>query len=308
MACIKWPQHIASFFWAKCHPNKAFSLKGASTRTLKQSHFLPTTKPRPLNPLTKDLPRLYQLSTSRWCSDLCVTSIILCVCLPLLTRHFCHSCLVSFCYMSWVCAFTPWCEERGFLGLYDLLLFLHRPGHCLGRSSCPSNLLLLFLSWLWACWMSFLPCWPIKFITSSFGFPQTIYFTFTSYYALGFAGCHSCHVGPLDLLPLFLGFHGPFTLLLPFIVPMGLLAVILVILAHWIYYLFSWAFTAQLLCFCHLLCPQTFQLTFLPCWPIEFITSFLGFSRPIYFTFKSSTSLFLSPFPIFRLLLPLGFL
>ena len=166
------------------------------------------------------------------------------------------------------------CFSLGFLGLYCLLLFLHRLGNCLGRSSCPSSLFLLFLSCPWACWMSFLPCWPIKFITSSFGFPwtllyfylllcpwvcwlsflscwpigfttsflglpQLIYIAFATYCAYGPVGYHSCHGNSLDLLPLFLGFHGPFTLLLPFIVPIDLLAVILAVLAHWIYYLFS---------------------------------------------------------------------
>ena len=57
-------------------------------------------------------------------------------------------------------------------------------------------------------------------------------FYFTSNCAHGPASCHSCHVGPLGLLPFFLIFHGPFTLLLPLIVLMGLLAIIPVMLAH----------------------------------------------------------------------------
>ena len=137
-----------------------------------------------------------------------------------------------------------------------------------------------------ACWASIsvalflampmgLPCWPIGFVTSFLGISRPIYFTFTSCCAYRPVGYHFCHVGALDLLPLFLGFHGPFTLLLPLIVPMGLLAVILtmfrpigflplylgfhdlfilllplivpmsllvvilVMLAHWVYYLFG---------------------------------------------------------------------
>ena len=107
--------------------------------------------------------------------------------------------------------------------------------------------------------------------------------------SLGFNFCcsFSCHVGPLDLLPLPLGSHGPFTLLLSLIVSMGLLAVILATLAHWIYYPFSWGSKAHLFYFYHLLCPWAYWLSFLPCWPTEFITSLLGFPRPIYFTFIS---------------------
>ena len=53
---------------------------------------------------------------------------------------------------------------------------------------------------------------------------------------------------------LFLGFHGPFTLLLPLVVLVGLLAIILAMLAHWDFYFFPWAFVAHLLYFYLLLC------------------------------------------------------
>ena len=153
-----------------------------------------------------------------------------------------------------------------------------------------------------------LPCWPIGLITFSFGLLRPIYFTFTSCYAHEPVVCHSCHSGSLDLLPLFLGFHNPFALLLPLVVPMSLLAIIPAMLAHWVYYLFSWVFTAHLLYFYLLLCPWVCWLSFLPCWPIGFITSFLRLPWPIYFTFTSSISLFLSPSLIVGFLLPLGFL
>ena len=66
-----------------------------------------------------------------------------------------------------------------------------------------------------------------------FSWASTAYlFYFTSYCAHEPASCHSCHVGPLGLLPFFLIFHGPFTLLLPLIVLMGLLAIIPAMLAH----------------------------------------------------------------------------
>ena len=55
----------------------------------------------------------------------------------------------------------------------------------------------------WACWLLFLPCWPIGFITFFLGLPWPIYFTFTSYCLHGPAIYHFCHVGPLGLLPYF---------------------------------------------------------------------------------------------------------
>ena len=132
-----------------------------------------------------------------------------------------------------------------------------------------------------------MPCWPIRFITSFLGFPRPIYFVFASYCAHEPVGFHFCHVGPLGLLPLFLGFFGPLTLSLPLIVPMGLLVVIPAMLAYWVYYLLSWVSSAHLLCLYLLLCSWVCWLSFLPCWPIGFITSFLGFLRPTYFVFTS---------------------
>ena len=123
-------------------------------------------------------------------------------------------------------------------------------GYCLGRSFCPSS--------------------PLGFY---------FYHSF-SCYAHGLAGCHFCHVGPLSLLFIFLGFLGPFTLSLLLIVPMGLLAVILAMLAHWVYYLFSWVSSTLLLCLYLLLCPRAYWLLFLPCWPIDCITSLLRLPRP----------------------------
>jgi len=61
---------------------------------------------------------------------------------------------------------------------------------------------------------------------------------------------------------------------------MSLLAIIPTMLAHWVYYLFSWASLAYLLCLYLLLCPWAYWLLFLPRWPIEFITTFLGLFNP----------------------------
>ena len=55
------------------------------------------------------------------------------------------------------------------------------------------------------------------------------------------------HVGPLGPLPLSLGFLSPLISFLSLILPMGLLTVIPVMLAHWACYLFSWTSPTQLL-------------------------------------------------------------
>ena len=117
---------------------------------------------------------------------------------------------------------------------------------------------------LWTYWLSFLLCRPIGLFISFFGFLWLIYFTFTSCYARGLAGYYTCHIGPLGFLPLLLGFHGPFTLLLPLVVPVGLLAIIPIIVAHWAFYLFSWVFIVHLLssCFFHFLFHLSSLLSF----------------------------------------------
>ena len=151
------------------------------------------------------------------------------------------------------------------------------------------SLLLIFLLCLWTCWPSFLSCWSIGFFIFFLGLSRPIYFTFTSCCAHGFVGCHFYHVCPLSFLALFLGFHGPFTLLLPLVVPMDPLVVIPAMLAHWAFYLFFWASMTHLLYLYILLCLWARWLSFLPCWPIGFFISFLGLPRPIYFALTSST-------------------
>ena len=123
-------------------------------------------------------------------------------------------------------------------------------GYCLGKSFCPSS--------------------PLGFY---------FYHSF-SYYAHGPTGYHFCHVGSLDLLPIFLGFLSPFTLSLPLIVPMDPLVVILATLAHWVYYLFSWVSSTLLLWLYLLLCLRTCWLLFLLCWPVDCVTSLLRLPRP----------------------------
>ena len=255
-------------------------------------------------------------------------STTLCVCLLLLQCHFCHSCHVFFCCMSCVHAYPPQykrCIISSYfpMGLDGVLAeVLAYPTHWSSTPivffSCLVCSLLVIISamlahwayylfpWaslihllyfylllcLWAYWLSFLPCWPIELMTSSLGLPLPICFTFTSCCAYGLASCHSCHVGPLGLLPPPLSLLSPFVLLLPIVLPMGLMAVILAMLAHWVYYLLPWTSLAHLLYFYLLLFLWVYWLSFMSCWPFRLITSFLGLSRPIYFTFTSFISFF----------------
>ena len=175
----------------------------------KIDHFSLTTKPHPLSPLTEGLPLLYWLGTRGWCSGPSV-----CVPLPFAFVLFYSHAIFAILAMSHfvvlamshsaVCflSYPPWHRGCGLLSLYYFLLLPHGLGHWLGRSPCP--------------------CSPLGFCSCYF----------SSYYAHGPIGCHSCHVSPLSFLPIFLRFHSPFTLLLPLVMPMGLLVVILAMLAH----------------------------------------------------------------------------
>ena len=126
----------------------------------------------------------------------------------------------------------------GPLGL--LPFFLGFPGPLISSLPLilPKGLLAVILVML-AHWACHLFSRPIGLATSFLGLPQLTYFVFTSYSFHGSASCYSCHVGPLGLLPLFLGFLDSLTSFLPHILPMDLLAVIPTMLAHWAYYLFS---------------------------------------------------------------------
>ena len=134
----------------------------------------------------------------------------------------------------------------GLLGLH----YLFHPSvewHCLDKGLCSYSPLGSYFChssfFLLACW----PYWPIGLVTSFLGLPQPTYFIFTSYSFHELTSCHSCHVGPLGLLPLSLVFLGLFTSSLPLILPMSLLAFILAMLAYWACYLFPWISSAHLL-------------------------------------------------------------
>ena len=201
-------------------------------------------------------------------------------------------CLILLC-VSYVHAYPPWHERRWLLGLYYFPLFPCGLGHWLGKSPYLSSLL-GFYSCYFSSYYAYEPTGyhschvgPLGLLPIFLGFsgPFTLLLLFC--YAYGSVDCQSCHIDPLGLLSLSLDFPSPFTLLLPLVVPIGPLAVIPDILAHWANYLFPWASLTHLFYFYLLLCLWTCWLSFLPYWPIGLIISFLGFSQPIYFTSTS---------------------
>ena len=93
----------------------------------------------------------------------------------------------------------------GPLGLLPLSLSFPNPFTLLLLLVVPMGLLVVILAML-----------PIGVITFCLGFPRPIYFTFISYCAYGFVGCHSCHVGSMGLLPISVSFPFCISLLLGF--------------------------------------------------------------------------------------------
>ena len=197
---------------------QGISPKKSLGRNSKINHFLPTIKPHPLNLLIEDPPLLYWLGTSGCAPALVWVSLsfvfiffyshaisLFLPCLILLR-------VLGSCYPSW-------CEECGLgLVLPPFIPFVGLDIVLAEAPACPARWASISITPFLAMPMG-LPCWPIGFINSSFGLPRPIYFTFTSYCAHGPTSCHSCQFGPLGLLPLFLDFHDPFTLLLPLPLP-----------------------------------------------------------------------------------------
>ena len=158
--------------------------------------------------------------------------------------HFFRSCHVLFCYMSLVsvltlrgmkCVGSQACTTFSyfFIGMDIALItsFLAMPiglpiaipamlthwaNYLFPWVSSAHLLYFYLLLCLWAYWLSFLPCWSIKLITSFLGLPWPIYFAFTSCCAYGPVGYYSHHVGLSGLLPIFISFPFHLSLLLGF--------------------------------------------------------------------------------------------
>ena len=216
---------------------QGISPKEALARTPKQTPFSPHHQITPFKSFDQWLTPLW-LDINRWCPDPCVSSTILCVCLLLLPHHSCHSCLVLFCCVYWVCAYLP--RHEGCVGFWTRTASLHFP-HGLGIVQAEVPTRLVHQASISAIPFPIMPMSLLAVIPttlahwiyySSLGLSRPIYFTFIFYYVHGSINCHSYHVGLLSLLPLFLSFLSPFALLLPLIVSMSLLAVIPVMLVH----------------------------------------------------------------------------
>ena len=165
--------------------------------------------------------------------------------------------------------------------LLGLHYFLFRPSvewHCPDKGLFPCSPLGSY-----SCHCSSFPWayWPIGLITSFLGLPQPTCLIITSYSSYGSVGCYSCHVGPLVLLLLFLGFLGPLASSLPLILPMGLVAIIPVMSAHWTCYLFSWASSAHLFHLYLLFFPWASSCYSCYVGPLYLLPVFLGFLSPL---------------------------
>ena len=58
-------------FWVKCNPSRTFPQRSLGGNPRIDPHFLPTAKPHSLNTLTRDIPPMYWLGTSRCCPGPC---------------------------------------------------------------------------------------------------------------------------------------------------------------------------------------------------------------------------------------------
>ena len=134
------------------------------------------------------------------------------VCLLSFPHYFCRSCAIFFCHVYWVMFVFYSVRHVWAFGL-ALLFFLSLRGMRIVQIRASSHV---------AHWV------PILAISLLFHGPVG-------------------HVGPLGSLALSSVFPDPLVSSLPLILPMGQLAIIPAMLAHWTCYLFSWASSAHLL-------------------------------------------------------------
>ena len=175
---------------------------------------------------------MYWLGTHRWCHGPCASATTVWVCLLSFPRHSCRSCVVFFYHAYRVMFVFSGMRHAWAFGLASPFFIPPWNKHCPNNGLCPHSPLCSYSYHLFSIPWSYWPCWPIGSITSFLGFTWLTYLIFISYSSRGPVGYCSYLVGPLSLLPLFLGFLGSLTSSLPFILPMGLLAVIPAMLAH----------------------------------------------------------------------------
>ena len=120
---------LTYLFWVKCHPNRTFPQRSLGGNPRIDPHFLPTTKPHPLNTLTCGPPPLYWLGTSKWCPQpLCMLHFVyVCFFLAFTPLLLLLRCLVLFCILAYI--YPLWREGcLGFWAHVFFILSLHGPG------------------------------------------------------------------------------------------------------------------------------------------------------------------------------------
>ena len=195
--------------------------------------------------------------------------------------------------VSFICAYLPRSEGHRLLGLYYFFLFPHGLSNWLDISSCLTNSLgfcpfFLFPRAYCPIFSSFVSIGLLAII-SYHVIPWGVYLSYWTFMA--YLLCLLPSIVPMDLLvatlatlallgflPFFLGFHSP-TLLLPLVMPMGLLATIPAsCYANWVFLLLSLGFHSPFT----LLLPFVVRMGLLVAIPttlarLVFLPLFLGF-------------------------------
>ena len=210
MACIKWPQPFACLFWMKCHPSKAWRFPKRSLG--RNSRVNPPFSPPPNYTLWIPWLRAH-LPCISWVQVGDAPALVWALLSSVFVFLYSHAIpAILVLSHSTTCAgfvlISHSVKGAWVFGLVLLPFLSSWIGYCLGRSFRPSSL----LGFHFCCSFSYHACRPTSF--------------------------HSCHVSPLNLLPPLLGFPDPFTLYLPLITLIDLLAINFAMLAHWVYYLF----------------------------------------------------------------------
>ena len=173
---------------------------------------------------------------------------------------------------------------HGFLGLPYFFSFPHGLVCLFGISSCQTNSLGFCSSFLCPS-LFFSSCYGHKLVNPLVFYlflwaliAQLLYFYL--FCTHGLASYYFLSCWPIGRLPFLLDFHNLFTLLLPLVVSMGLLAIISYHVGPLGVYLFSWTFIAHLLYFTSRCAYESTDCYFLPYKPIRFLPLFLGSHDP----------------------------
>ena len=148
------------FFWVRCHPSKIFSPQRSLSGNPKiDPFFLPTTRSHPLNTLTRGLPPMYWLGTSRWClGPLCMLHFVWIFFFLAFTPFLLSSCFFILLYVL-VGVYLLWREGCvGFWTYVPCLSSLPQTGCCLDEGPhLPTEPIFFSFLCLWASLLWILP-------------------------------------------------------------------------------------------------------------------------------------------------------